>query len=430
LIAQRLPAPRQGVTTVAQINNLNAKPNLLILTSSFPRNPQDETCGYIRDFARNLSDEFHVKVLTLADAEAAEWPVDHFKLFRSKSLLPAKLNRAQASNDMNSIISASWLVKLASVLALLSYLIDAFRLARRADVICSHWMIPSGFAGTLISKLFGKPHVAVEHSGALHLLASMRGGSTLAHFITNQSHRVITVSHDLKSKLLALCPDAVDKVEVIPMGIELNQTVSAFHNPQVKKTILFVGRLTSIKGLDILIEALRGHRDLRLIVAGDGAQRGKLEKLAVDCAVDAEFVGRVSAGERDRLLSAADVVVIPSLALEDGRTEGMPVVCLEAMAAGRPVVASNVGGLSEIIIDGTNGMLFEPGDSRMLSNKLDLLVGDSDLRESVSAMARKTALAFRWETVGPRFARVIKDSMRFDEPVIHNQRYKTGNANG
>jgi glycosyltransferase involved in cell wall biosynthesis len=422
--------PSTGSIRNQAIDKLNAKPNLLILTSSFPRNPQDETCGYIRDFARTLSGEFNIEVLTLADPEATEWPSDLFTLFRSKSFLPAKLNRAQASSDLNTLVSASLLVKLASMLALLSYLKHAFRLARRADVICSHWMIPCGLAGALISKLMGKPHVAVEHSGALHLLSRIRGGSTLARFITNQSHRVITVSRDLKTKLVALCPDAVDKVEVIPMGVELNQTVSACQTPPGKKTILFVGRLTPIKGLDVLIEALHGHHDSRLIVAGDGEQRRELEKLAVDFAIDSEFVGRVSARERARLLSSAYVVVIPSLSLEDGRTEGMPVVCLEAMAAGRPVIASSVGGLSEIIIDGSNGLLFEPGDSRMLSNKLKRLVGDADLRESISARARETALAFGWETVGPRFARVIEDSLRFDEPVIHNQRYKTGNANG
>ena len=410
--------------------NNPVKPNLLILTSSFPRDPRDETCGYVRDFARNLSLDFNVEVLTLADEQASPWPRDRFRLIRSKSFLLQRLNRAQASNDLNSVMTEGWLVKLASLLALVSYFHSAFRLARRADVLCSHWMVPCGLAGALISKLLGKPHVAVEHSGALHLLARTRGGAFLARFITRHSHRVITVSQDLKAKLLALCPDAAKKVEVIPMGVELSHSVSTYGASSSKKSILFVGRLTPIKGLNVLLEALREQNDIELTVAGDGEQRRELESLAQRYSINAKFVGRVTARRRDDLLSASDIVVIPSLALEDGRTEGMPVICLEAMAAGRPIIAARVGGLSEIIIDGENGLLFDPGNGEMLSNKLKLLADDAALRESISRSARETVLAFAWENVAPRFVRVIKESMRSDESVIHNQRYKTRNANG
>ena len=252
----------------------------------------------------------------------------------------------------------------------------------------------------------------------------------MARFITHHSHRVITVSQDLKAKLLRLCPGAAEKVEVIPMGVELNPTISQRHDSPRKKRALFVGRLTPIKGVSLLIEALRGQNEVELVVAGDGEQRRELEALARSYSIDAKFAGRVTARERDYLLSTSDLVVIPSLRLADGRTEGMPVICLEAMAAGRPVVAARVGGLSEIIIDGVNGLLFDPGDAEMLATKLRLLFDDAGLRARIARQGRETALAFAWENVAPRFVRIIKDSMRSDEPVIHDQRYKTRNANG
>jgi glycosyltransferase involved in cell wall biosynthesis len=423
-----LTRPRQD-RAIYRLSN-STKPNLLILTSSFPRNSQDETCGYVRDFARNMSTEFNVRVLTLDDHQASEWPEDVFTLIRSKSFIPSALNRAQASGDLNELVSESLLVKLASALALLSYFLRAFRLALRADVICSHWMIPCGLIGAIIARLQGKPHVVIEHSGALHLLARMRGGQFLARFVTTQSRRVITVSQELKSKLLALCPTAGDKVDVIPMGVKLNPAMSEFRPVACKKTVLFVGRLTPIKGVDLLLDALRSLDNVRLIVAGDGEQRRELESLAEEYSIDAQFLGRVTAQKRDSLLSMSDVVVIPSLALEDGRTEGMPVVCLEAMAAGRPVVASRAGGLSEIIDDGKTGLLFEPGDSQMLSNKLQMLFDDAALGESIARKSRETASAFGWDTIGQKFARIIKDSLRSNEPVINDQRYKTENANG
>ena len=406
------------------------KPNLLILTSSFPRDARDETCGYVRDFARKLSEDFNVEVLTLADDQAAEWPRDRFKLIRSKSLLPRSLNRAQASNDLNGLMSELWVIRLGSLAALLSYFLTAFRVARRADVVCSHWMVPCGLAGALISKFMGKPHVSVEHSGALHLLARTRGGAFVARFITRHSRRVVTVSRDLKAKLLALSPGDAGKVEVIPMGVELTQSASVSSFSRASRTALFVGRLTPIKGLTVLLEALRGQNDIALVVAGDGEQRSELETLARTLSIVAKFAGRVSARERDELLSTSDVVVIPSLALEDGRTEGLPVICLEAMAAGKPVVAARVGGLPEIIIDGQNGLLFDPGNVDMLTIKLRLLFDDAALREGISRRARETVLAYGWANVAPRFVSVIKDSMRSDEPVIHNQGCKTGNAHG
>src|SRR5215216_5507288 len=79
------------------------KPNLLVLTSSFPNSPGDETCGYIRDFARAVSPEFNVRVLAPADGDAVEWPGDSFTLARSASLLPGGLDPFRASLDFNDL---------------------------------------------------------------------------------------------------------------------------------------------------------------------------------------------------------------------------------------------------------------------------------------------------------------------------------------
>jgi hypothetical protein len=75
-------------------------------------------------------------------------------------------------------------------------------------------MLPSGLVGALINRLLGKPHVVVEHSGALHLLARMRGGKQIARFVISGADRVVTVSSDLKRKLSALYPNASTKIEI------------------------------------------------------------------------------------------------------------------------------------------------------------------------------------------------------------------------
>jgi colanic acid/amylovoran biosynthesis glycosyltransferase len=123
-----------------------------------------------------------------------------------------------------------------------------------------------------------------------------------------------------------------------------------------KATILFIDRLTEVKGVDVLVRAMLRIGSARLVVAGDGDQRRALEALARKLSIDAVFLGQVDASERDQLLAQSKVVVVPSRVLQSGRTEGTPVVCLEAMAAGRPVIAARVGGLAEIIVDGHNGL--------------------------------------------------------------------------
>lgn len=455
------------------------KPTLLLLTSSFPRSPSDETCGYIRDFARSLSVDFNVTVLAPPDRSAVQWPPDAFTLTRSRSLLPRRLDPLQADADLNHLVPSRmlknclsprrhkatkvhevrkriWLsascsfvasclsgkkaafqrevtgllAKLAALVSLVCFFAHALALALRSDAVCSHWMVPCGLVGALICRLLGKPHVVVEHSGALHLLARMRGGRRIARFIVESCDRIVTVSADLKRKLIAVCPEAQTKIDVIPMGVSItSRPGEAITTMPSTRTILFIGRLSEIKGLDVLLKAMKGLDDLCLIVAGDGERRDELESLARALSVNTRFIGRIGAAQREQLLSVCDIVVIPSRVLADGRTEGTPVVCLEAMAAGRVVIASRVGGLAEAIVDGENGLLFEKGDDRMLKEKLSLVLSNDILQQKIAGNARRSAAAYDWARIGLRYSRIIKSALRKND-AIGNRRVEAGSIHG
>jgi glycosyltransferase involved in cell wall biosynthesis len=406
------------------------KPTLLFLTSSFPSSPDDETCGYVRDFARSLAIEFNVIVLAPPDRNAAAWPSDAFRLTRSRSVLPSNRDPFQAGDDLNDLFCKGPLSKLVALVSLSCFFAHAIALALRADLICSNWMVPSGLVGALISRAFGKRHVVVEHSGALHLLTRMRGGRRIARFIVAGSDRIVTVSDDLKRKLVKLCSEAATKVEVISMGIDLPSSRETFTAESIlpsfiHPTVLFIGRLTEIKGLWVLLKAMEGIDGLQLIVAGDGASRDEHQRMARQLSLNASFLGRVGATEREQLLSGCDAVVIPSTVLADGRSEGTPVVCLEAMAAGRVVIASRVGGLAEVIIDGENGLLFEQGDHRILREKLMLALSDDSLRLRISENAQHAVAAYEWKRIGLRFADVLRDPLRKND-AIGNRRIESG----
>ena len=414
----------------------NSSPALLVLTSSFPNSPDDETCGYIRDFARSLSNEFNVTVLAPPDLNATAWPADRFRLMRSRSILPLRLDPFQAGRDLNNLAEASLVARFVILLSLVTFSLRAIYLALKADVVCSHWMFPSGLIGALICRLLGKPHIVLEHSGSLHLLSKTRAGKMVAKFLINSSRQVVAVSADLKKKLIDLCPQARDVIEIIPMGVKLSgltkpvrlnasslasETVSPF-------TILFIGRLTRIKGLDVLLRAASGLRYVRVVVGGDGECRNELEQLAHDLSVNASFLGRVNASQRQRLLSDCDVAVIPSRILHDGRTEGTPVVCLEAMAAGRVIIASRVGGLPEVITDKQNGLLFDPEDHDVLREKIKTILEDEGLRQNVEREAIRSSMEYSWDRTSKRYAQLIRKALLADD-IIVSRRIEVSSGN-
>jgi glycosyltransferase involved in cell wall biosynthesis len=413
----------------------NLKPTLLVLTSSFPNSPGDETCGYIRDFAQRLCSQFKVEVLVPPDCKSARRSGDKFSLRRSVSVLPTAIDPFKGCVDLNQLLGAGVLKKLGALISLGCFFVRAAALSLRADIICSHWMLPCGLMGALISRILGKPHIVVEHSGALHVLSRRRGGRAITRWIVANSRRVVTVSADLKRKLVSLCPDAAGKTHVIPMGVQTPPArcdeppvlKSELSEQQPLHTILFIGRLTRIKGLDVLFQALEGLDGVQLIVAGDGAHRQELEGLSRELSLEVRFTGSVSSDEREALLAQCDAVVLPSVELPDGRTEGTPVVCLEAMAAGRPVVASRVGGLGEVISDGHNGLLFDAGDHRMLREKLMLALGDDSLRERIARNARQSAGAYYWPVIASRFSRIFYDTLK-DDSVGYTQQDGTRGA--
>jgi glycosyltransferase involved in cell wall biosynthesis len=145
--------------------------------------------------------------------------------------------------------------------------------------------------------------------------------------------------------------------------------------------VLYAGRLSPEKGIEELVAAANG---LSLVVAGDGPLRAQVPGA----------LGFVPHDELQRLYSRAAVVVCPS------RREGFGVTCLEAMAHGRPVVASAVGGLTDLVVDGETGLLVPPRDPVALRAALTRLLRDASLRRRMGAAGRLRAQErFSWEAV-------------------------------
>ena len=191
---------------------------------------------------------------------------------------------------------------------------------------------------------------------------------------------VSNISHFCRSQAMIFCPpEKWDRLHIIHCGVDPSLFKPVTHTGRGTR-LLTVGRMASVKGMPVLLDAIKqlrnDHPDLTLTVVGDGPERNDFEQRAKSLGIEAnvDFVGYQSQAEVRERLSNADVFVLPSFA------EGVPVVLMEAMAAGVPVVTTRIAGVAELVDDGQSGRLVPPGDQHALADAIDDLLTDPDKR--------------------------------------------------
>lgn len=318
-----------------------------VLTTSYPRGPRDVAGRFVADAAE------HVR------ARGVEVEVVSPQRFRHFGI-------AYGAGIAGNLRREPWRALLVPAM-LADFARAARRAARDADLVHAHWL------GAGIAALStGKPFV-VQLWGTDVELA--RRAPWIARPVLRRARAVVCASSALADAAGSL---GAEHVRVVPSGVDLPPTAGEEAEPP---EVLFAGRLSPEKGILELVEAARG---VQLVVAGDGPLRERIPGA----------LGFVPHPEIDRLYARAAVVACPS------RREGFGVACLEAMAHGKPVVASAVGGLLDLVVDGETGLLVPPRDVPALRAALLRLLGDRDLRLRLGAAGRERARReFSWERV-------------------------------
>ena len=242
----------------------------------------------------------------------------------------------------------------------------------------------------LMAMLAGRPYILHMHGSEFMKFYDVESGATARRFVRYLFKRAtlsLALSEQWRDNILHICPQAV--VEVLPNAVAIPPMREPAAAADAHLRILFLGRLGRRKGTYDLVEAfarvVRRGTAATLICAGDGEIDAVQEHASglgvarfVSCPGWLDVAG--TAAELDR----AAVFALPSYA------EGVPMALLEAMARGLAVVTTPVGGIPQVIHDGENGLLVEPGDVAALDNALERLLTDPGLRRRLGARARGT----------------------------------------
>jgi glycosyltransferase involved in cell wall biosynthesis len=263
---------------------------------------------------------------------------------------------------------------------LASMSVAAARAARGADLVHVHWL--QNVTPALAAR---KPLVLTLHGSDMAVASK---APRVASPLARRARVVLAVSESLAAEARSL---GAKDVRVVRNGIELPGQVGEEAGPP---EVLFVGRLAPEKGIEELTAAAQG---LNLVVVGDGPLRSLLPRA----------LGFLPSEEVAARYDRAAVVVCPS------RREGFGLVCAEAMAHARPVVATAVGGLGELVVDGETGILVEPGDPEALRAAIDRLLADADLRRKLGEAGRQRIRDLcGWDTVVARTVAAYEDALR------------------
>lgn len=263
----------------------------------------------------------------------------------------------------------------------------------------------------LLARGLGQRIVAHFHAGDFdHYYARQpRPGKALIRAGLRCSHQLIAVSRAAEQRLRALLPGA--EITLIPNGIRTTDFAVAECRNDRYVRLLFVGAMGRLKGEGDLICALKlaSERapDLRVSLLGHGAETVK--NLCHEYGVWSrlEYLGPVQHSDRFRFFRQADIFVLPSYG------EGMPLAVLEAMAAGLPIIATRVGGIPDLMTDGAEGFLLNPGDVSALADRIVRLANDPQLRATMGQRAARRVQQFDEQFVLKRLAEELRTAIHF-----------------
>jgi glycosyltransferase involved in cell wall biosynthesis len=235
--------------------------------------------------------------------------------------------------------------------------------------------------------------------------------SLLLRQTVKRAAKIIAVSEFVGRQARSILHVAPDRLEVVYNGAEIARSRVSVRK-KGKAIILYVGYIGVRKGLPYLIYALpsvfKQNEDVNAVIVGDGSLRSLCQSIAKRLKIShrLSFTGKVTEEEKDNWYRKADLCVLPST------YDPSPIVAFEALAAGKPLVASEVGGLPEIVRNGENGLLVPPRDPSKIARAIDLVLSDRKLAAKMATNALRTIEKnYSWESIARKTMNVYRSCL-------------------
>jgi glycosyltransferase involved in cell wall biosynthesis len=382
---------------------------VLFIASAYPRHEGDVITPWLGATIAKLRDAgVHVEVLAPAFHGSPDHVVDGVRVHRFR-YAPARWEMLSHDNPI------PWQLRQRPLrLALIPGYIAASTLAATRltsghafDVVHAFWPLPHAIPGIVARWIRRVPLVSTFFGAELHFLASRRAIARLAvRAIVQRSDAVTAISAFTARELVAIAPSA--KPMVIPFGAALSPPAAVDDRPPFTEPpahFLFVGRLVARKGVDVLLAAfarlLRGA-DAHLTIVGEGAEREHLEALtsSLDLRDRVTFTGYIPDDVLEALIDRCDALVLPAVPHGVAGTEGLGVVLIEALSHGKPVIASDTGGIPDVVQHERTGLLVPPGDVGALADAMRRFIDQPELARALGVAGRAHVDAkFSWPVI-------------------------------
>ena len=391
--------------------------SVLVASTSFPRWEGDFRGTFVWEGCRALA-ELGVRVRVVAPHAASARTHEvtgGMEIFRPRYFLPERWELLlETPGGLPVLWRERKLGRWVVFPFLLSHAAAIARLARDCDLIHAHWTL-SAFAATLAAPLHRRPVVCTVQGSDVYRGLRMPLAGPLGRGALRRARKVIALSKSLAD---AAAAQGIDprKTAIIPHGV--NAQVFSPNGAPREPVVLFAGSLIERKGVRTLIQAMallrRRHPESRLEIIGDGPQRRELSQLAARSGLSdhVRFSGSLPPSEVARRMRRCELFVLPS------REEGQGVAMLEALASGTPCVASNVGGIPEILSPEW-GALVPPEDPQALASAMQEILGRPDRGR---AMGKAAASAVRgrydWPVITRRVLAVYGEVLPAEDSQV------------
>ncbi len=390
----------------------------------YPQHASDTQATYVHDINRHLVRRGHsVTVVTPGDPSLSrEDTFDGVKIVRFPLNLPADLTYGRVAQSR-----VSFLGRFARVAVMANYLEAQYRAvmaeAREAniDVIHAHWAIPTGPAAVMAARKLGVPSVITMHGGDVYVNPEQGYDFPTRWYVRpalrwtlRHAGALTAITEDCRQHALRAGAPA-EHIRLVFNGTDLRRFSpdenGSHPDMHFGPNMIFACRqLFPRKGIRFLLEAAAQLKprfpDLKVVLAGDGFERPELARLAADLGIaqDVTFLGWVPNTDLPPYYRAAAVSVIPSL------EEGFGIPAAEAMGCEVAVVASDAGGLPEVVEDGVTGLVVPRGDSGALAQAIGTLLQDPERRRVMGQAGRQRALRlFDWDRSAEQFEQLYRE---------------------